>query len=657
MKKLTSIVFYLFLIMNTGIAQIDYNGPESVVYDSVKDRYLITSCNSHKIFSIDLKSGNDSLFAESNDCMGNDIMGDIMFVSSNDKLQAFDLLEDNLLWEITITGANFLDGITHDPEGNLYLVDVSRNKVFKVDTTTKQSEEFVSSFPFSYPQDIVFDHIQNRLVLAAWATSYAVVEIDITSAEVTIISDCEATKLDGIAIDNDGNFYLSSHSNGGQVLKYNNNFSSEPEIISEDHSAPAGLCIDEINNLIIIPNYDGNTVDYLSTINRMDGIEDVAYDKQDDSYYITNALGGDILKVDSRANQFVVASRYKYPTGILLYDNTLVYAINSQVENSSDFAKIIGVNKNTFEQYFSIEITESDTLLHMDRNQETGLIYITDKSGMIFEIDITTSSYQTFVDANDVLLDEPSSVLVDAENNRLIAFSWLTEGVNTIDFNTQEINKIANVGFSQTVSSTMDTYGNIFYVSREDNKVHMIDPNLVFKPIEISDQLSQPIGMCINENLDSLIICDNNTNSLLSIKLHYIDTLISTGETISFYDQSIDTIGIYSHIIKNSNITDTYILNVSYKDITHNGETDDMSKSDNLFRIWPNPVTDYLKIAIKSNDLHYLQLFDITGRILLAKYTQENTEIIDMIDLETGVYLLKLSSKNYQKTCKILVNH
>jgi len=82
-----------------------------------------------------------------------------------------------------------------------------------------------------------------------------------------------------------------------------------------------------------------------------------------------------------------------------------------------------------------------------------------------------------------------------------------------------------------------------------------------------------------------------------------------------------------------------------------------MSKSDNLFRIWPNPVTDYLKIAIKSNDLHYLQLFDITGRILLAKYTQENTEIIDMIDLETGVYLLKLSSKNYQKTCKILVNH
>lgn len=653
-----SIIFTTFLILSIttiGFAQINYQGPESVVYDSINNRYLITSSNSNEIYSIDMFSGNDSVFANLNLCMGNDIMGEIMFVTSEEKLYAYNIINNTFLWEMTISGASFLDGIAHDPDGNLYLVDVLNKKIFKVDPVNMQSEIFVSTLPFSSPQDIVYDHIQNRLILVAWTAYSAVAEINITTSEVAIIENCTSKRLDGVAMDNEGNFYLSSHTSGGHIAKYNNDFSAGPEILSTGHNVPAGLCVDQINSLIVIPNYGGNTVDFLSTINRMDGIEDIVYDEQEDSYFITNALGGDIIRVDSRGNQFLVAGGYTYPMGIILDEEMLLYATNPQHDNSNDSAEIICINKNTFEQYFCLKIAEAVSLSQMDQNPITGLIYIADQSGKVFEIDKSSLEYQLFADNSSGLVNGTQSVTIDTANNRLIVFSWPNTQIKSIDIETQDVENIGNAGTSQNLSSTNDNHENVLFSSWMDNKIHIIDKNMNYDAVEISGTLSEPTGFCIKAGYDSLIVCNYLTNNLYSIKLHYIDTIISSGQVIEFYSQVIDTSGIYSHIIESANYSDTYLLFVTMEGIS-GIETGDNSKTD-IINFSPNPCLDLLKIELQNTTDCYLQLVNIAGQEFFSKRVQKSIEIIDIKNYPPGLYILKAVSGERQKSYKILLNY
>jgi len=86
--------------------------------------------------------------------------------------------------------------------------------------------------------------------------------------------------------------------------------------------------------------------------------------------------------------------------------------------------------------------------------------------------------------------------------------------------------------------------------------------------------------------------------------------------------------------------------------------------TDNI-RVFPNPVTDELHIVIPSNarDLKTVELFDINGRRLLSKRVEtghatslqdDNTIVIDMSHLPSGVYILVLHTENGIVTKQII---
>ncbi|NBU81385.1 MAG: T9SS C-terminal target domain-containing protein [Flavobacteriaceae bacterium] len=74
---------------------------------------------------------------------------------------------------------------------------------------------------------------------------------------------------------------------------------------------------------------------------------------------------------------------------------------------------------------------------------------------------------------------------------------------------------------------------------------------------------------------------------------------------------------------------------------------------------YPNPTTNYLTLNIGNTEISTLnfQLYDITGKLIESKKIKSSIETIDMENLPTATYFLKVADNNKEvKTFKIIKN-
>lgn len=70
-------------------------------------------------------------------------------------------------------------------------------------------------------------------------------------------------------------------------------------------------------------------------------------------------------------------------------------------------------------------------------------------------------------------------------------------------------------------------------------------------------------------------------------------------------------------------------------------------------KAYPNPVTDLLTVSYSENILA-VEVFNLIGQKIMDK-TVNNTQVtINLSDIETGTYLVRVSSAKAQKTFRIL---
>ncbi|WP_235295785.1 zinc-dependent metalloprotease [Portibacter marinus] len=94
-------------------------------------------------------------------------------------------------------------------------------------------------------------------------------------------------------------------------------------------------------------------------------------------------------------------------------------------------------------------------------------------------------------------------------------------------------------------------------------------------------------------------------------------------------------------------------------------ETGDLSSSideekvmDLEVNVFPNPFDgNFLNIELKNSlkNEHYIELYDINGRILSSGYYTQNIIKLENLDLRTGLYLLNIKNENGIVTKKIVV--
>lgn len=263
MKKLLTIVSALLFSL-TMFSQA-YNSPESIEFDYANNRWFIANNGGNNILTRSSVTGALTVFASTGFSGGGphglEIVGDTLYACAGGSLRAYDINTTLLVFTKVITGASFLNGITHDNSGNLFITDYTNNKIFRFNTGTRSFNAFVST-GLSSPNGIIFDQVNNRCVFVQWAGSVKSVLLS-DSTVSTLVASTGFSSCDGITKDGTGNYYLSSWSTTSKVTRYTSTFTSPVAVITSGLSNPADIFYNVLTDTLGVPNSgSGNNTTY-----------------------------------------------------------------------------------------------------------------------------------------------------------------------------------------------------------------------------------------------------------------------------------------------------------------------------------------------------------------------------------------------------------
>jgi len=266
MELFLSFFLTMFTFLSFSLsAQNLLNKPEHVVWDQINHRYLVTNYGNGKIVAIDTLGNQQVVIQGIPGCLGIHIVDTTIFITQGTHIHLYGLQSLALLQTLTLDVSNWIDGMTHDTSGNLYAAENS-GKVHKVRLSDLTDTVIVNGGLPSHPQDLAYDPAGNRLLLVCWGTNSPIVAIDLETYAVSDLVATTSGQYDGIVRDNCGDLYVTSWMNGGRVYKWEPPYTSGAEVFSQGHAGPAGLALNEEKQMLAVPNFNGNTVSYLSLI-------------------------------------------------------------------------------------------------------------------------------------------------------------------------------------------------------------------------------------------------------------------------------------------------------------------------------------------------------------------------------------------------------
>jgi hypothetical protein len=112
------------------------------------------------------------------------------------------------------------------------------------------------------PNGILFDAGNNRLLFCQFVYNATIKEINLNDFSITTVLSTSFANFDGLAIDGNGNIYVSCWGTNS-IYRYDNEFSLPAELVSSWHSGPADIFYDQLRNILAVPNYYSNHVDFI----------------------------------------------------------------------------------------------------------------------------------------------------------------------------------------------------------------------------------------------------------------------------------------------------------------------------------------------------------------------------------------------------------
>ncbi|MDB0006631.1 T9SS type A sorting domain-containing protein [Flavobacteriales bacterium] len=255
MKYLT-LLSLLFLSLSSFGQQ--YSNPESVDYDSNGEHYLISNSNEGKILSYDLENDVLETFISGVGAgpHGLEVVGNEVYACSGSRLKAYDLQSGEETVNINL-GATFANGITHKVN-DVFVTDFSGKDIFRYNITSGSFNMYIQNLPVT-PNGILYDEIEDRLLVVCWGANAPIYEIDMSDSTYTTVASTSLGYCDGIAMDNNGDFYVSAWSNDA-VNKFNSDFSGGSTVVVPNMSSPADIYYNRDTDVLAIPNSENNTV-------------------------------------------------------------------------------------------------------------------------------------------------------------------------------------------------------------------------------------------------------------------------------------------------------------------------------------------------------------------------------------------------------------
>jgi len=263
MKKILTIVFAMFT--STMAFSQAYNSPESIEFDYVNNRWFIANNGGNNILTRSSATGARAVFVSTGFAGGGphglEIVGDTLYACAGGSLRAYNINTAALVFTSVITGSSFLNGITHDAAGNLYITDYSGNKIYRFNTNTRQFNAFVST-GLSSPNGIIFDQPNNRCVFVQWTGAIKAVSLS-DSSVTTLVASSGLSSVDGITKDGSGTYYYLSSWSPTRITRYTSTFTTPTAVVTSGLSSPADIFYNVLTDTLGVPNSGaGNNTTY-----------------------------------------------------------------------------------------------------------------------------------------------------------------------------------------------------------------------------------------------------------------------------------------------------------------------------------------------------------------------------------------------------------
>jgi hypothetical protein len=241
----------LFLVPVALNAQNLLRAPESIVYDSLYNRYLLSNYNTGSIVQID-SLGNQDYFVQQQDAIqGIEVSGNVVYVGCGYGVKGFDLETAEPVLDVVIPGAVNLNDVAADTSGNLYVSDVYGHAIYKIRIHDPVYSTFATE-DISYPNGLFFDEVNNRILVCSFRANTPIQAISLSDSSVTTVMDTYLSNTDGITRDDFGYYYVSSW-NTLSIHRFDSTFTNPPEPYYYSGGGIADISYNRHDDLLALP--------------------------------------------------------------------------------------------------------------------------------------------------------------------------------------------------------------------------------------------------------------------------------------------------------------------------------------------------------------------------------------------------------------------
>jgi hypothetical protein len=271
------------LLSASAFAEDYVNKPESISYDSIGNRWFVTSVGNRYVVEID-SLGNQSIYLSGPLTPASDVIsGDTLFITYfSGILGAFDLGTNDTIFMVNVPVTGNLNGLAADTSGYIYMVDTD-GRIIKLRRSDQAYSTFIGFGLPSFPQDCVFDPHHNRLLVASFTDNAPVMAVDLADSSLSTLFVTEEGKFDGITIDPIGNIYLSSYTGGvlNKYVKSGASFDPTPITMISGLNGPTEGDYNSEDKIIGVCAFYSHQVYFIPDIYVLDSDEDSIFDAYD----------------------------------------------------------------------------------------------------------------------------------------------------------------------------------------------------------------------------------------------------------------------------------------------------------------------------------------------------------------------------------------
>ncbi len=263
-KKMLILVVSFFAMTSYG--QNLLNNPESVVFDSMRNRYIVSNWGNGAIVQID-RNGIQSYF--NTDYLNQYriaalyIHEDTLLAAAGDAPDAgvigFNIETGQQLFHVVLPGVGLPNDIVVDNNETIYVTDYWDSKLYKIEN---HIPSVLINSGLANPNGMIIDTLNNRLLILSVVPNSQILAVDLSDYAINTVYTTSFPGMDGITVDSEGKIYVSVWADDA-IYRFDNGFNSAPVLFSSGHLDPADIYYDRINNVLAVPCFSSNSVDFI----------------------------------------------------------------------------------------------------------------------------------------------------------------------------------------------------------------------------------------------------------------------------------------------------------------------------------------------------------------------------------------------------------